>query len=453
MIPRGALTTGSESDTTELQAVLQEVHARFSDGATTPAELAALGELEALLRNDVDPWELDRRIRALVHDGYLRGTLSVLADALSQIPRPDLGVVLARELLDALDRPLGTRLLRAILADLEPEHDTAGPYARANLLLGDALLAGGDAPGALRHFEALLAMDVDHPRALRGWSDAVRHMERRGIPLEHRSRGLAMLEGLEEVDLGGAGGLERYEIGRPLGRGRHAVVYQAHDRHVGRDVAIKRLLDVRPRRGGTPARVIEARFFREAETLRRVRSPYVVALYDAQPRHRFIAMELCRGGNLLRALRRGLAGPEDLPRIGRQLRAALEAVHAVGAVHRDVKPANLLVREPKAGSAIALADFGLAVETAGITSHAGTLRYLAPELRLGPAGAATPASDFFSAGVVLLELARSPHRLPDEFDALDSKLDPAVWVPEDLAPPWPVTLRSLLSRDPEARSW
>jgi serine/threonine protein kinase len=182
----------------------------------------------------------------------------------------------------------------------------------------------------------------------------------------------------------------------------------------------------------------------------------VVALLDVQPKQRFIALELCRGGNLRLAIRRGLVGPEDMDRIGRQLRQALRAVHAIGAVHRDVKPANILVREAKRGSTIALADFGLAVgaDPQSKTGRAGTLRYLAPELRAASASArATPASDRFSAGVVLLELAQAPTPLGEAFDRIDAEFDPSSLVPDELPGEWTQRLRRLLAPDPEARTW
>jgi serine/threonine protein kinase len=234
------------------------------------------------------------------------------------------------------------------------------------------------------------------------------------------------------------------------------VVYQAFDRHVGREVAIKRLLDLHA--GPIAPRVLEARFFAEARTLSTVRSPYVVALLDARPKRRFIALELCRGGNLRLAARKGLLGPHDLDRIGRQLDAALKAVHAVGAVHRDVKPANILVRyadvAPSSSAAtIALADFGLAVADAPHSSvgRAGTLRYLAPELRTG-AGKPSPASDRWSAALVLLELAMTPTPLPDAFDRIDGEFDARAFVPDDLPEPWGDRLRARLDPDPEART-
>jgi serine/threonine protein kinase len=237
-------------------------------------------------------------------------------------------------------------------------------------------------------------------------------------------------------------------------------VYEAYDRHVGRRVALKRLLDPAALRVGAPARVVEARFFREAATLQRIRSPHVVALYDLLPRERLVALELCHGGNLVRAMRRGLIGAAALPRIAQQLRNALLAIHGAGAIHRDIKPANILIREPRSESSIAVADFGLALEhlgeapgsAAGPSAHAGTLRYLAPELRR-PGSHASAASDLFSAGVVLLELARAPAPLPSALDRIDATLDAREFVPEELPEPWRGRLRSLLSPDPQDRAW
>jgi len=332
-------------------------------------------------------------------------------------------------------------------------------------MLGDHLLEAGDPRGALGHFEAVLALDVDHPRALRGWSSCVRELERRGHSTDHRSRGLSLLDGVEALELAGGVGLERYELGRPLGRGRHAVVYEAYDRRVGRSVALKRLLGDDARRDGVPARVVEARFFAEAETLAKVRSPHVVALLDVQPRHRFVALELCRGGNLRLAMRRRLLTPAHLDAVADQLRLALAAVHAAGAVHRDVKPANILVREARAGSPVALADFGLAIESEPQTHgprsaragrvRAGTLRYLAPEIKAGTKASA--ASDLYAAGVVLLELAIAPRPLPRDFDRLDPDFDPRALLDELLDDAqrgrWIPILMSLLADDPDLRAW
>jgi serine/threonine protein kinase len=181
----------------------------------------------------------------------------------------------------------------------------------------------------------------------------------------------------------------------------------------------------------------------------------VVALLDVQPRHRFVALELCRGGNLRLAMRRGLLTPDDVASVAAQLQLALRAVHATGAVHRDVKPANILVREARAGSPIALADFGLAIgnepRTGGGTGvRAGTLRYLAPEIKTG--AKATAASDLYAAGVVLLELALSPEPLPTEFDRLDTGFDARRLLTE-LEPELAALLERLLDPEPARRTW
>ena len=457
MTTRWALDMAGDPDDVPLHGALDEVIGRFADGATRPEELPQLAQLTGDLRDGRPLPGILQQLRTLSHEGYLRGALVAVAGALRQDPRAPLALALARELLDALDPALGVRLARAVLAQPEvqaTDDRPDGPFVGGNLMLGEALLEGGDPAAALRHFEAVLSVDVDHARAMRGWSASVRALEDRGIAAEHRSRGLALLDGLDELELTHAFGVERYELGRPLGRGRHAVVYEAFDRHVGRSVAIKRLLQPDARRGELPERVLEARFFAEARTLARVRSPFVVSLLDVQPRHRFIALDLCRGGNLRLALRRGLVGAADVPRIGEQLQAALAAVHSADAVHRDIKPANILVRERRRGAPVALADFGLAVghDPTRAATNAGTLRYLAPELRRGGARA-TPASDLFSAGVVLLELSFAPEPLPEQLDRIDAELDARALVPEDLPEPWPQRLQGLLSPQPEARGW
>jgi len=453
-----ALEMAGDTGDVPLWGVAEEVVQRFGEGATRPDELPELAALVHDLTTGTPIDVIESELRALSHAGYLRGALVAMASSLRERPRSDVAMAIARELMDALALELGVRLCRAALA--LPEVDQArwtpgGAFTTGNLLLGESLLEAGDAAGALRHFEAVLSVDVDHPRARSGFSEAALALERQGIAPEHRSRGLALLDGLEDLELSEALGGDRYELSRPLGRGRHAVVYEAYDRHVGRSVAIKRLLEPDANRGAVPVRVLERRFFSEARTLARVRSPYVVGLLDAQPRRRFIAMDLCRGGNLRLALRRGLVDRADLSRLGHQLGAALKAVHAAGMVHRDVKPANILVRRRGRGSPVALADFGLAVGTGPERAgpNAGTLRYLAPELRAGSGARATEASDRFSAGVVLLELASAPSPLPPLFDRLDDSLDARDLVPEDLPPPWPERLRRLLSPDPEQRTW
>ena len=444
-----------------LDQALRAVLARLSEGAALPREHAGVAALTRLLAEGAPLRIVESQVRELSRGGYLRGALVSVAGHQRLRPRPDLLLLLARELCDALAPDLGIELSRAVLsqpASLASRWLPGGPYLAANLLLGEALLAAGEALAAMRHFEAVLAIDLDHARALRGHNTALRRGAGPRGPAP--SRGLALLAGLDAVELAEGLGVDRYELGRPLGRGRHAVVYQAFDRRVGREVAIKRLVaESRDDAARGEARVLSARFFAEARTLARVRSPHVVALLDVQPAHRFVALSLCRGGNLRVAMRRRLLGPADLPRVGAELQAALRAVHAAGAVHRDIKPANILVREAREGSPIALADFGLAQGERGPAGHAGTLRYLAPELRTTVAApvpkasraTASAASDIFSAGVVLLELALAPAPLPAPFDHVSGDFDAAALVPPDLPGGWSRRLADMLAADPAAR--
>jgi tRNA A-37 threonylcarbamoyl transferase component Bud32 len=436
---------------TLLEEVSRDILDRFAEGATLPREHPGVANLTHSLRRLAPIWMIERHLRELSHDGYLRGALVALVADLRPRPRADLALLVARELIDALAPELGLALCRVVLTLPGVEDQRlalGGPYTVANMLLADALLGLGDPAAAIRHYEAVLATDIDHAQALRGWGEATRALERRGLASGPRHRGLALLDGLAELEAAEGLGSDRYELGRPLGRGRHAVVYEAHDRRVGRQVAIKRLL----LSGGDKA--LRARFFAEARTLAEVRSPHVIALLDAQPDHHFIALSLCRGGNLRLALRRGLLSPSDLPKIGEQLCLALAAVHAVGAIHRDIKPANILVRDARPSSPIALADFGLAIPGDPGDSAAqsvGTLRYLAPELRRSRARA-TSAADIFSAGAVLLELSLAPAPLPPLFDQVNGDLNATALIPPDLPDGWSARLARMLADDPQDRA-
>ena len=311
MTAQWALDMVGEADDVPAQRVADQVLQRFGHGAASPDEVPALADFRDALDRGVTMSALESDLRSLSHEGYLRGAMVAMAASLAQRPRADVALSLARELMDAVDPALGVHLARAVLTLPEVERERVHPaaaFATANQLLGECMLERDEPAAALRHFEAVLSVDVEHRRALRGWTSASRALERRGIAAEHRSRGLALLDGLDELEQGHGFGSKRYELGRPLGRGRHAVVYQAYDRHVGREVAVKRLLDPEARGGGLSPGVLRARFFSEARTLARVRSPFVVSLLDVQPRGRFIAMDLCRGGNLRLAMRRGLVG-------------------------------------------------------------------------------------------------------------------------------------------------
>ena len=167
----------------------------------------------------------------------------------------------------------------------------------------------------------------------------------------------------------------RYRIARELGRGGMASVYLAHDEELGRDVAVKYLAE---HLSGDDA--FRARFVREARLAGRLAHPNIVRVYDVgelegRP---FIVMEYVPGTSLDRAGLLSAAGAVD---VGIQACAGLQHAHDAGLVHRDVKPANLLLRDD---GVLKIADFGIA-RASESTRHTqagtllGTAAYLAPE--------------------------------------------------------------------------
>ncbi|WP_020667444.1 protein kinase domain-containing protein [Amycolatopsis nigrescens] len=199
---------------------------------------------------------------------------------------------------------------------------------------------------------------------------------------------------------------ERYLLLKELGRGGMGVVWLAEDQLIGRRVAVKELhaRDLRP---GLPAReeeILEQRILREARAAGRLNHPSTVTVYDVvqQGGTTCIVMELVEGMTLTELVAKHGALPvEQVRQVAWQVLAALEAAHALGIVHRDVKPSNVMVLPD---GRVKLADFGIArmAEETSLTSTGamvGSLAYLAPE-RIQGAGA-TAASDLWALGATL----------------------------------------------------
>ena len=179
----------------------------------------------------------------------------------------------------------------------------------------------------------------------------------------------------------------RYVVLEEIGRGGMGVVWLAEDRTIGRRVAIKEL----HLPAGVPAeerRVLEERVLREARTAGRLNDPGVVTVYDVVQEHgtTYIVMELIQAPTLTDIVsRQGPLQPDQVARLADQLLSALEAAHAAGVVHRDVKPSNIMVL---ANGRVKLTDFGIAqstddprLTTSGILI--GSPTYLAPEVIRG----------------------------------------------------------------------
>lgn len=188
----------------------------------------------------------------------------------------------------------------------------------------------------------------------------------------------------------------RYRLERLLGHGGMAAVWLGQDEVLERPVAVKVLADTI---AGDPEFV--ARFRREARTAAGLSHPNLVGVYDysEEGERPYLVMQFVPGEDLASRLARGEA--IDCDRLARELLAALAHIHAAGILHRDVKPANVIL-EPD-GTA-KLIDFGIALprDATALTSTGlvlGTERYAAPEVMEGRA--ATERSDLYSCGVVL----------------------------------------------------
>ena len=254
--------------------------------------------------------------------------------------------------------------------------------------------------------------------------------------------------------------ISHYRVLERLGGGGMGVVYQAHDTRLDRYVALKFL----PEAYAQDPHALE-RFQREARTASALNHPHICTLYDigeyqGQP---FLIMELIEGQTLRTLVRQRPALATLIPLIG-QAAKALAVAHAAGIVHRDVKPENVMVR---GDGYVKVLDFGLARRLpadpasapSGETSEPGlllgTLRYMSPEQARG--ATASSASDIFSLGIVLYELAAGQHPFPadSQVGVLNAIMAQPPLPPTRLNPEIPAALEGLLLRmlekDPRLR--
>ncbi|MEV0638854.1 serine/threonine-protein kinase [Streptomyces sp. NPDC050619] len=247
----------------------------------------------------------------------------------------------------------------------------------------------------------------------------------------------------------------RYRLIERIGSGGMGTVWRARDELVEREVAVKQ-----PRLPGDPEheahRRAAHRLYREARAAARVDHPAAVAIHDVVVEEEdglpWIVMELVRGESLHEALRRGPLPPAEAARIGLAVLGALRAAHAVGIVHRDVKPANVLLGHH---DRVVLTDFGIAhvqgeESLTASGEFVGSLEFIAPE-RMSGTGAG-PASDLWSLGVLLYAAVEggSPFRrmTPESTLAAILAADPPE--PTRAGPLGPL-ITGLLAKDPERR--
>ncbi len=247
---------------------------------------------------------------------------------------------------------------------------------------------------------------------------------------------------------------DRYALQTPIGQGGMGVVWGARDTLLGREVAIK---EVR-----LPASIpdserdsMRARVLREARAAARLNHPGAVTLYDVinEQGHAFIVMELIHAPTLAQTVAtQGPLDPSRAAAIGLQVAGALAAAHQAGIVHRDVKPANVMVGDD---GTTRLTDFGIArvqgdpkLTSTGLI--VGSPAYMAPEQASGEA--AGPPADMWGLGATLYFAVegRPPFERGGSIATMAAVVNDAPRPPRRAGTLGPI-ISSLLSKSPEAR--
>ena len=246
----------------------------------------------------------------------------------------------------------------------------------------------------------------------------------------------------------------RYRLSAVIGCGGMGAVWQARDELLNRDVAIKEIVwpaQLDPAERETARR----RAVREAQLAARLSHPNVVGVYDIleEDGRPCIVMELVPFRSLRDAVAEdGRMSPADAAQVGLSVLAALRAVHGAGVVHRDVKPANILLAP---SGRVVLADFGIAkaVDSPALTASGvllGSPSYLAPERARG--GRAGAAADLWALGASLYAAVegRPPFDRGNVIASLTAVVADEPEPAPRAGPLWPV-IEGLLRKDPAAR--
>ncbi len=194
---------------------------------------------------------------------------------------------------------------------------------------------------------------------------------------------------------------DRYEILGLLGMGGMGRVYRAHDRTLDEIVALKML---RAELLDTPG--VRERFRQEVKLARRVTSPHVVRTFDLGQHgsDHFLTMEYIDGRSLAQIMDDGPLAIDEAARIAREVAAGMAAAHAVGVLHRDLKPDNVLIAR---SGRIVITDFGIAIASTSPTAtaerFAGTPAYMAPE-QVERGASIGPQADVYAFGAIMFEM-------------------------------------------------
>jgi predicted Ser/Thr protein kinase len=196
-----------------------------------------------------------------------------------------------------------------------------------------------------------------------------------------------------------------FELVEELGRGGMGVVYRARQKSLGREVAVKLILQ-----GAQASELDKARFRAEVAAAARLEHPNIVPIYEVNEVDgwHFFGMQLIEGETLAQRVTKGPMPEKEAVQLVLKIARAIEYAHGRGVIHRDLKPANILV--DRAGTPH-VTDFGLAkhitADSSSLTQSGtilGTPAYMAPEQAAGNRGKVGPAADVYSLGAILYSL-------------------------------------------------
>ncbi|QOV37190.1 serine/threonine protein kinase [Streptomyces ferrugineus] len=249
---------------------------------------------------------------------------------------------------------------------------------------------------------------------------------------------------------------DRYLLVERVGSGGMGTVWRAEDRLLGRHVALKKL-HIPPHLQDDEIRTLYERTRREARSAARIAHPNVIVVHDVLDDEGLpcIVMEYIPSLTLSDVLKqRGALPPAEAARVGRAMASALRAAHDAGVLHRDVKPANVLLGED---GRIVLTDFGIAMEsgTSSLTKPGeliGSIGYLAPERLRGAHPETGPASDLWALGATLYQAVegRDPFRRGTAIETAYAIATDSHEPPRNAGELAPV-IEGLLVKDPERR--
>jgi tRNA A-37 threonylcarbamoyl transferase component Bud32 len=246
----------------------------------------------------------------------------------------------------------------------------------------------------------------------------------------------------------------RYLLGARLGRGGMGTVWRATDQMLDREVAVKELSV--GHLAEEDLQIVQSRMKQEARAAARIKHPGVITIHDVveQDGKPWIVMELIDGRSLSELVEQdGVIDPREAARIGAQVLAALQRAHQVGVIHRDVKPANVLLE--RATGRVVLTDFGIAtfVGDSALTRTGdlvGSPDYLAPERVHG--GRPGPESDLWALGATLYAAVegQSPFRRESPLTTLAAVVTDPLPEPRNAGALAPV-LQALMAKEPHER--